>query len=788
MKGFLSGCLACAVWLLLVAVTASPAAASLPVPSDRTTYVIRADVSPRTGDRPETISPIGLGPFANGLDTITLRVELNRFTAPVDLYFVIYIPAVDESFIYYTGDNEEPFAVVPSPWKTHVSGGVAESLPHLSNLSASELPDTMYYLGLVAVPAGSTPASPAAYYLWVTQFEVSGRSLTLVSNCSNEIWAAGMGNNATKSCTKKDEKNSAECSGFDCKGMVCTDFACTSNANCAEPNSYCSELSKSNDTSCAGNANVCGTNKFCGPANKLCSWRSCTYVPLPVTASDIIEPQKACTKNADCCTGSSCNRFCYVMRGDTGVCATVPPADRGNFWRMAPGNVKSQTLTMSVPTPWGGRFWPRTGCQTVGTTCPDLRCSVDSQCQADDKKRVCVKTDATIQYGAACTQSSQCSSALNEFCPAAKKPVPGLTDKTCDPHKPVSSECGTYGPGYECIEWAAGSGNYKCGYWKQCTSYACSASNNCDPQFQCDTGTCTNAAGKKARSCVNSGTESPTVAEVFMRSFSDGSDFYDVSMVDGGNVPVQLSPDPETYDMATSDAVRSPESKATCSTDADCIVKNTDGTKDTSWVCSTRNDGTKGKCINRLVCGGPGCVSDCAKYGFGLTGKSMWGGRNLAITQKDCPASLEIMAGATYVGCMTPKDACNHGTSFQRDTLMCGKSAKSQQPTQGTDAYKNLFQCDGDYATSCYSAGATSSCCGCPDWSFQGGKGCANSNPLWTTKLGPAGTTPEALYKVFNTASPSSYTFPFDDKTALFTCKGRNKDLGVNYTITFCPK
>lgn len=792
MKRLLLVCIASSVWLLLVAATVASAASTLPVPTGKKTFTVSAVEAPQIGNDPANIIPIGIGPFAGNFDTIDIKVGLAPFAAAVDLYFVVYIPDLDQAFIYYTGDHAEPFSLVPTAWKKNVTGSVSEALNDLSNISSSQLPETTYYLGLVAVPAGSPASDPAAYYIWVTQFKVltNGRTLTLASNCKQDIWVGAVGNNVGKKCASAED-----CTGFQCKDTQCTDYACNSHADCSQPNSYCSDLYKSSKTACSGSASGCGNKQVCGP-NSLCSWRSCTYVPLPVMASDIQEPQRTCSKNADCCSGAGCTTFCYITEGSSGRCAKVPPEGRGNNWHIAPGATKPQTLTMAVPTPWGGRIWPRTGCGYAGSACTDKWAGTDAQCGNGR-----TLTSASHPYASYCRQNQDCGpNPDNPTVDVGGKCVsmgttgfpPQVSTKECEPTVPTSCDTKYPGKHYICADSATGDGTHgRCGFDKQCYAYQCSGlgQNLCDPKnFTCATGNCTDAAGKSSQGCATSGKDSPTVAELFMRSLADGPDYYDVSMVDGANVPVELSPDPDTYDMTTPDAVTNPKKVASCSTDADCIISNNDGTKDTSWVCSTRNDGTKGKCINRLVCGSPGCVSDCATYGFGLTEKSSWGGRDLAVTKDACPQSLELMVNGVYVGCLSPKDACSDGTAYQKTTLQCGTHI------DGQDSYVEMFRCTGKNADTCYKAGASATCCGCPDWSFAKGVGCVNTNPYWTTKVGPAATTPEELYRVFHKASPSSYTFPFDDKNALFTCKGHPKDalnpngVGVNYTITFCPK
>jgi len=45
---------------------------------------------------------------------------------------------------------------------------------------------------------------------------------------------------------------------------------------------------------------------------------------------------------------------------------------------------------------------------------------------------------------------------------------------------------------------------------------------------------------------------------------------------------------------------------------------------------------------------------------------------------------------------------------------------------------------------------------------------------------------PNAYTKFFKTACPTAYSFPYDDPTSTFTCRG-SASTNTGYTITFCP-
>lgn len=514
--------------------------------------------------------------------------------------------------------------------------------------------------------------------IWTTG--TTGRNITVINNCPIDIWAGVSGNNVPKNCSSSDD-----CNGGACVEKICKDIYCSLHSDCPGTNSYCGGLA-SYKGSCRGNVDSeCGKNRFCDKDNKnyypppntcntdddcakrtsnamcdinekrcyfyQCGWKTCYFVPVPV--KETVSPQKECTSNADCCTRdsanniASCDSFCYTTSSEKGQCAMINL--EGNGWKMNPSG---STQTLPMPTPWGGRFWPRTGC---------------------------------------------------------------------------------------------------------------SGSNN----LQCDTGQCLGSDGKTfSLNCVAPGTNSPTLAEVFMPAY-DGSnnDFYDISMVDGANVPLQIAPDPNSYNLATANAI---DRNASCKTNTDCWANK----KSPSWAC----DISQGYCINKFQCGSPGCVSDCTTYGFGsYLKKSLWDkSAPYAVAEKDCPEELRLKNKAgRYVSCMSPKDACGQPSPHQ--------NLKCNQAVSGQGTYMNLYMCDGANSTSCYNdLIKDSKCCGCPEWTPE--QFChAGTNLPWITYAQP-------YYKIFNTASPTSYSFPYDDFNSTFTCIGKSREVNVNYKITFCPK
>jgi hypothetical protein len=210
---------------------------------------------------------------------------------------------------------------------------------------------------------------------------------------------------------------------------------------------------------------------------------------------------------------------------------------------------------------------------------------------------------------------------------------------------------------------------------------------------QCDSGDC----GGRAECNGNGGKPPATLVELTLAGFG-GKDFYDVSLVDGYNLPMGVAP---------------------------------------------AGMFTKSDPADPYDCGAPACTSD---------------------VNPNCPPELQLKnAGGEVVGCRSAHEACN--VSPQNPALDCA----------GLD---DLYQCipggPNGVSGSCYSPGATATCCGCPSWSPPGA--CKATNPKWASP-----SKPETYAKLFKDACPNGYSFPYDDQTSTYTCHGDD------YVITFCP-
>jgi hypothetical protein len=98
----------------------------------------------------------------------SLDVNMEQFSAPVDIYFAIYAPTIDTVNIYLLKSDYtlQPLSQGLVPWKSNTTSSINESL--FGNIPASALPQGTYYLYLAVTPSGSLNS----YYLWSTYFTV----------------------------------------------------------------------------------------------------------------------------------------------------------------------------------------------------------------------------------------------------------------------------------------------------------------------------------------------------------------------------------------------------------------------------------------------------------------------------------------------------------------------------------------------------------------------------------------------------------------------------------------
>jgi len=127
-------------------------------------------LSPVLSWTPADTKPTGVGSVASGGDTLSIKIGLNQFAGPVDVYLALYFPAITPDIYLLTEDSLQPLSSGIVPWKQNITGPIDEPLFGELSVSGLGLPPGIYYLGLLVTPAGLSNLS--AYYFWVTDFEV----------------------------------------------------------------------------------------------------------------------------------------------------------------------------------------------------------------------------------------------------------------------------------------------------------------------------------------------------------------------------------------------------------------------------------------------------------------------------------------------------------------------------------------------------------------------------------------------------------------------------------------
>jgi Thaumatin family len=317
-----------------------------------------------------------------------------------------------------------------------------------------------------------------------------------------------------------------------------------------------------------------------------------------------------------------------------------------------------------------------------------------------------------------------------------------------------------------------------------------------DKEFYCSTGECLGDKNTFSQYCAVSGNPPATLAE--MTLVADSYDTYDVSQVDGFNVPVQMAPNPGTYSG-------SPDGKYTCGTAGCTATTCPSGSQLTACPWKLYTDPEMCPHGLKFVAVTPGvAVTPCAKDADcaaptptpTLSGVAASGPpsatppatppRPIACGVNGNTATLGC---GDYAGCLSPNQACSIAPTVRQ--LDCSNAVSGQ----GT--LSDLYGCAGPNATSCYTADIGDTCCGCPSWTsaYLGTSSCQNHNTSWEIPAGQSYPTcltvtpppAECLVQVLKENCPLSYSFAYDDPTSTFTCTSKSSTELLEYTITFCP-
>ena len=167
----------------------------MPVPAFKEVFAYGPVDFPVISNDPAQAEPIGVGPVANGGDTVDVNIQIGPFDGPVNVSFLIYAPSIDSEDLYFVSPHYELKSLSQAidedarshraaqdnhsgdrgirllgkvgrfaTWKNNVNG-VNENL---FTLPVAGLPSGVYTLTLIV----KSPDNDDNFYRWVTNFTI----------------------------------------------------------------------------------------------------------------------------------------------------------------------------------------------------------------------------------------------------------------------------------------------------------------------------------------------------------------------------------------------------------------------------------------------------------------------------------------------------------------------------------------------------------------------------------------------------------------------------------------
>ncbi|CAE7674473.1 unnamed protein product [Symbiodinium pilosum] len=269
-----------------------------------------------------------------------------------------------------------------------------------------------------------------------------------------------------------------------------------------------------------------------------------------------------------------------------------------------------------------------------------------------------------------------------------------------------------------------------------------------------------------------------------------GADFYDVSIINGFNIGIEMKPDgsfrpvyegasasSRGYNCGAAGALAQPDRRLSACPWEFTKQLQALGHDDISPLL-TQVDGGYGYCQKHSDCFGSGLVC-------GQVAKTVWDWFARVLR----PTTQITMECGHRIGVWSVYQLC----------VWSGNTYRSPAPFEGLidcPSMHYMFACAGPapWTTTCYNkVPVGAECCGCANWTEalgiavpEGGAGCQGASPTWQM-------TAQPFYKILKAGCPTAYTFAFDDETSTFTCRTAESQLDANipnkagYNITLCP-
>jgi uncharacterized delta-60 repeat protein len=140
-----------------------------PGPSSREVFSYPPTVNAEMGTDLWVARPVGVGPVAvSGGNTLRLQIGLSPFASAVDVYFLVYAPALNANDMYVLHEDQslQPLSNGLEPWKRNPLGPIEEGI--FNDIPVDTLPKGIYNLYLGVTPSGTLDS----FYLWATYFVI----------------------------------------------------------------------------------------------------------------------------------------------------------------------------------------------------------------------------------------------------------------------------------------------------------------------------------------------------------------------------------------------------------------------------------------------------------------------------------------------------------------------------------------------------------------------------------------------------------------------------------------
>jgi hypothetical protein len=600
---------------------------------------------------------------------------------------------------------------------------------------------------------------------------------------------------------------------------------------------------------------ACGTSSLCGASQHTISFQNnCDYPVWVANASNVVGGSvvggKACSAPGDCCvTLADGTQDCTGVNCVNGYCSQI------NCTKNSDCPSSSSGLT-ACNVPKGVQCASDNDCATYSCTsnsdCPPSATCTNNVCTGMCQSSVCACKSGTACPGAGTT----CDLAANSnfgFCAGGACQYNGLLPKSASGQTQwqLAASCASDGQcaaGRKCQK-AAGSATGQCtcqsaadcaGVGGTCSNGVCSGQSAtiCMPSgwggriwgrtgcstvngaFQCQTGQCGQgaAAVQACTSLAQGVSQTATGVTLFEGTWdSNQTDFWDVSLVNGYNLPMAVG------------ACASAKKAASCTFAGQSVTAaNVGCTSDLMGSCPTLlaipgqcNCVTNSDCPSGQTCGannlcsGTGsCTVACLDPGDLCKGFGLFGGAN-AVTAPACLRCNDQVASTNsstyndFYNCVGPLAtlSCNNAAYVCFSDADCPYAGQTCQgnvcwPVNALDDLANCVQgaCSSKVNQvaqySCQTVQGKQLCL--PQAPTATRQGCCGPyNSSWTTAMQAAAGTvdagstgsckpgTQAYTAAFKAACPTAYSYQFDDPSSSYQCSDANGE--VNYLVTFCP-